>query len=720
MPTLNLGRVRFNPRGEYAPDTTYGILDVVSFNGASYFCKLPISNTDNIAPGSSEVYWQLLIQGVDLTTMPIDTYTGDGQTVIEALNRRRSVFRPEAFMAFGATDYADAIELMLTVANGRQCIFENEKSYNIDRIISYQGDVNITCEGHSEIFLDGQTSPIVDFYGSTHNITELNQQIEINGRDWSVVDATDVVPGMLMQIKSSVSWYHDPRPESTDARKSELHKVVAVTGTTITTELPANDGYDTSTETVEVTFFNPIKVKIENIKVRGTRDAPAETTARCTGWRITNALDSLILNAGSKDAAASGCALIKSYNSHVVKGNYDGANDFFTGYGIQTSGCTLCWAVDTKHWECRRGVDVSGADIISLHTLVRNCTQTGGGYDSKGLIYGWDGAGGLGSRNFGFGTHGAADKTIFQDNIVERCHTPFNTRGRNTKFLNNKIYGRTRSGAFSLSFGTNCIIEGTWCDPSFFAGKSTTTLGGANINSRICDIFVNVGSTWQSSYDNPVVIQNNTLMCQEAVVSLSASVARLVYKNNTVTIKTLSSETLAYLFVNETGVDMNTADWDIDVGSVYKQGSGAWKLFDPIMNAGGDTIINGDRGTFTPTINTLFGVDPLTPVHDLKYEVNNGVVRVYGRIGLKGKVDIAPGDNITAVVGNNPYPRNFVTSLSAQGTVGSNKMIGSMAARTTSNPGDMFLAGLNYSAAPGDEFTICVDYSYRFSDASPA
>ncbi|MBY6109072.1 hypothetical protein KUV74_01530 [Halomonas sp. DP1Y21-3] len=65
MPTLNLGRVRFNLRGPYDPDTDYLKHDVVTDDGQSYACIADVTGTGpNDAGGAT--YWEgMLLRGAD-------------------------------------------------------------------------------------------------------------------------------------------------------------------------------------------------------------------------------------------------------------------------------------------------------------------------------------------------------------------------------------------------------------------------------------------------------------------------------------------------------------------------------------------------------------------------------------------------------------------------------------------------------------------------------
>lgn len=61
MPTLNLGKIRFNWRGSYSAATAYVVNDCVSYGVSAYVCIQ--KTTAGIAPTNGS-YWQLMSQGI--------------------------------------------------------------------------------------------------------------------------------------------------------------------------------------------------------------------------------------------------------------------------------------------------------------------------------------------------------------------------------------------------------------------------------------------------------------------------------------------------------------------------------------------------------------------------------------------------------------------------------------------------------------------------------
>ena len=65
MPTLNLGRVRFNWKGAYAQAIAYVEYDAVENDGQSYVCIAPITDTGPNDPGGSTYWSPMLVRSAD-------------------------------------------------------------------------------------------------------------------------------------------------------------------------------------------------------------------------------------------------------------------------------------------------------------------------------------------------------------------------------------------------------------------------------------------------------------------------------------------------------------------------------------------------------------------------------------------------------------------------------------------------------------------------------
>lgn len=421
----------------------------------------------------------------------------------------------------GVTNDYQAIVNALTAAAGKTVVFESGKTYLIGSPIVFNGDVSITTDGADKavIFHNGQSFTPLSVQGTLATTTTLSASQQVNNRGWDCTSVAGVSAGMLMEIVSNASWYCDPRVTSSDARKSELHRVGYISGTTVYSDDPANDGYNVTSgaETVTVNFYNPVSVRIENIVVRCVLPTPAVGAPARTGLQISYAMEPVLLDVDVENAASVGISLSGCYKGVVQRGHTISANAYATGYGVQILGSAHTTVRDRYFWQCRRGVDVSGANVISRHTLIENNTNLGGGVNSEGEIYGWADNNTLGAPQYGFGSHGPADHTIYRGNRVAQMHSPFNLRGRNEIVENNYIIGRTRFGAISLSYGQNYWIRNNIAYTGWTATKDNTIYeGGSNINARRCDWFVQV---YPNVQDGPLVIENNDVQVQDRFVS---------------------------------------------------------------------------------------------------------------------------------------------------------------------------------------------------------
>jgi hypothetical protein len=89
MPTLNLGRVRFNWKGAFAQATPYVEYDVVEDDGQSYVCIAPITSTGPNDSGGSTYWSPMLVRSADYNQArqdAIDAATAAGDSANAASN----------------------------------------------------------------------------------------------------------------------------------------------------------------------------------------------------------------------------------------------------------------------------------------------------------------------------------------------------------------------------------------------------------------------------------------------------------------------------------------------------------------------------------------------------------------------------------------------------------------------------------------------------------
>ena len=240
-------------------------------------------------------------------------------------------------------------------------------------------------------------------------------------------------------------------------------KSVNPANNTIVFEDLSNDGYDISSETVTMRFFNPVRVHLENIVFKAELDAPSESARALSGIEIAYADNPRIINCDVEDFANAGILLRKCYRPEILGGKTLRANNYYTGYGVQLLGCSYSIIRDRMFAGCRRGVDVSGLSTVSWNNLIENCTVLGGGHDSRGVVYGWNSAGTTGSHTseqYGMGTHGPAGRTTYRGNTTIGVKRPYSLRGYDETIENFKHIGRTHGGVIQCSDGQHLTVRG--------------------------------------------------------------------------------------------------------------------------------------------------------------------------------------------------------------------------------------------------------------------
>jgi len=630
------------------------------------------------------------------------TQAGTGATTRTVESKLRDVVSVKDFGAVGNGTTNDYVAILnaLTAAAGRTVLLENGKTYRIDQAINYSGSVDLKSDGTNKatILHNGQSFTPLTIGSTTAAVTTtLSASQQINNRGWDVTSATGVLPGMLMEVISSASWYHDPRPESTDARKSELHRVAYVSGSTVYTEDPANDGYNVPTETVTVKFYSPISVKLENIAIRCVLPSPAVGAAAVAGIRVNYADNPLLIDVDVDNAAAVGISITGCYSAVVDRGHTHSSNAFETGYGVQITGSSHSVVRNRYFWQCRRGVDVSGANVISRHTLIENCTNLGGGINSEGTVYGWTEGSTTGAPQFGFGSHGPADHTIYRGNRVAQMHTPFNVRGRNEIIENNYIIGRTRFGAIIATYGENLWVLNNKVYSGWTALKNSTIYeGGGNINTRRADWFLRFTSSYQGG---EIVVEDNDVQIQDRYITFDTGAvqANVTLAQNKVRFATQNSTDPVYLVYNE-GSTQNISGWRITNNDYLRTiGTGTTNRFFNLTFTENSRLTEGNSytGNWTPTLTNVLNVSSSTAFTSYFTRIENTVFchfRVSVTPTAIGNVDI--GISL-------PVSSDFTSTGQAAGTFTSPSGFGSIYADTTNDRANLRIYATSTTAGIG-------------------
>ena len=236
------------------------------------------------------------------------------------------------------------IQEAIDIAKGKDVIVEGGAEYFFAGTLVMPSNsryVSIKATGPKPaiFYTTGQSYKLIDFTcGDPVDVKTVTANVGINTRGWPVSDTTGIRKGMLCEVVSSASWYHDPRPESfpNDARKSEFHKVEDVFGGKVYMEDVANDGYNLANETVEIRFFEPIFVRLENITVRAVLPPVAEESNAVEGITITGADQPLLIDVNAEGCARNGVRVQSCWRPRSFGGYSKGSNGY---YGQRSSGC---------------------------------------------------------------------------------------------------------------------------------------------------------------------------------------------------------------------------------------------------------------------------------------------------------------------------------------------------------------------------------------------
>lgn len=493
-----------------------------------------------------------------------------------------------------AEDYPN-IQLALNAAadSGYPLILEPGKSYQLDGTLTFTKSISIigNSQFRPKIYSSSQNFTGMSGGGSLKGTTTLATSATINTNYIDVASTSGMAVGNLIELVSSKSWYHDPRADSTDARKAEIHRIQSITGNRVYLTDALFDGYVTSSETVTVNFYTPIRVAMRDVEVQLTQYAGATDSIRKVGIELDYTIDTLLENVHVTGAQNAGVTIKHSYRPVVNGGKTTGANNYFSGYGVQIVGCTHARVRNRFVTESRRGVDVSGFTVPSHHTIVEDCTVVGGGYNSMGDKYGFLDNHGTGAYCGGIGTHGPADHTIIRNNTFQYLHTAIIDRSRNTVAEENYFIGDFAKPVIDASFGENNMYLNNRCvDNTVGLKEKTISDGGANINTRRPEVFIRLAATATANGSSGgfTHIEGNFAMVQDTFIEFYGEAADAVVptlknytvKDNTVYFAPYGSTDPAYFIsnttVNNASILMSGSTF---MGNSWKRTSGSGPVY---------------------------------------------------------------------------------------------------------------------------------------------
>lgn len=503
------------------------------------------------------------------------------------------------------------ISAAIKAAKGNDVILQGGTTYFMGGTLTLpegQDSVSIRATGAKPAVLrlgaDGQSYSAIKFEQTTVSATTtLTASIGVGKIGWPVASTTGIEPGMLCEVISSASWYFDPRPESSDARKSELHRVKYVFAGTVYFDDPSNDGYNVPTETVTLKFYKPIKIRLENIKVVGKLPAIAQETKAVIGLEVHHADEPEFINVSVENCARTGIRTFSCYKPHITGGYTRGANNYWNGYGVSIDGCAHALVENRLTVESRRGIDITGQQLISRNSTLKNCMAIGGGTNSRGETYGWDAAGIRQAYQGGFGTHGPSDQTRYIDCTTIKLHKPYTLRGRDEYILNMRHYGRTYGGVVAASTGTNLFIQGGLVTTGHWShkyGVSHMTGDNASINSQRPDCLIrfynayNMNPATGTAYGR-VIIEGVKAEVQEHVVYFEQDIPRGHFSiaNCDFHFGPVANDTAYLLYSATTPPAVNKSKWFIGPNRLTRDtGTAPIQTASPLLPLTGANVLN--------------------------------------------------------------------------------------------------------------------------------
>lgn len=551
-------------RKVYAISTINAIIEQYKLLADSEIQNLKYAISVALAAGAGEAGW---------TDSLVRTWSGLTQN---DNNKRRKYLEDFGGIGDGKTVNDEAFKkAIFNMSDGETLWLQDRANYFFNNIDTIKKSINIKCEGQATITQDNPAATGILYESKLVARTMLSQTQYINSRHWRVESTQGIKKGSLFVVKSNLSWYFDPRPDSTDARKSELHRVLFVdhNSKTVVTECEANDGYADS-EYVEVRIYDPISAFVKNIEVinkqRGVRQG--------AGIRFKHGYNCKILNNIVIDYGNTPSGLEECYASHIISNSISGCVESST-YATKITGCTLSFATNNIYNGNYAAVDISGFNIISLMCGAVGNTVFAGGVNSAGETLGYkDGVRGVVTR--GVGSHAASDKCVFLNNKLYDCvNGGIVIRGRNHLIDGNNFAGRYANSVIHLYDGMSAQIKNNSYVGSYYGGKESLTQPGVgNLHYHYPESFVTIFNNWHSDGRNPTIIKGNNSISHNSFLEIAGDGLKyckdVVIEDNDIVFATPTTTGMAYL-INKRSTVSNV----VEVGRGFSVGKNTVKMF---------------------------------------------------------------------------------------------------------------------------------------------
>lgn len=425
-------------------------------------------------------------------------------------------------------DSAPAITEALKSSGGAPVILRSGATYRVSSPIDLEGvDVDIRTSGAepATLFYDGWDWTPLKISGTPDVVTTtLAESVGVHSTHWKPATTAGITAGMLMSVESSQLWWHDPRDK---ARRSELHRVVAIRDGRVVTEAPAFEGYNIESEQVTLRFHRPVEVRLSNVTVKMSRPPFSDTAPERIALRVEWANEPKIESVRTIGGLGAGISLRHSYRGRITDAVTLESAGYYAGYGIQLYGCTFTSVVRPYAAGCRRGVDVSGDTIVSRCTRINGGVNVGGGVDSRGTNYGftptrqW-----TTTTQYGYGTHGPADDTVWEACTTIAMPYHYVVRGRNERIVRPIMRGRALNGAITLTSGHNVTVSGAQLTTGWSGAQDPTNYqhGSKSYTPYLPDALVYVNSGYEG-VDGRLIVEGSDVEVENALVSFADDTA---------------------------------------------------------------------------------------------------------------------------------------------------------------------------------------------------